>query len=225
MTPWPPPGRSPATARSRRRHRRGRRPMAEAPANGTLEVLLDYLRRSRGFDFTGYKRTSLSRRVQQAHAGRRGRHLPELPGPPRGRPRRVHPAVQHHPAQRDQLLPGPADLGLPERRGHAPAGRRQGRRRADPGLERRLRLGRGGLHPGHGRRRGPRGRGGAGAGQDLRHRRRRGGARPGPSGPLRRQAGRRGPARAAGALLRAQRGRATCSPRTCGGRSSSAATT
>ena len=39
--------------------------MAEAPANGTLEVLLDYLRRSRGFDFTGYKRTSLSRRVQK----------------------------------------------------------------------------------------------------------------------------------------------------------------
>jgi two-component system CheB/CheR fusion protein len=30
-----------------------------------LEILLDYLRRSRGFDFTGYKRSSLSRRVQK----------------------------------------------------------------------------------------------------------------------------------------------------------------
>jgi two-component system CheB/CheR fusion protein len=34
-------------------------------ANGDLEVLLDYLRRSRGFDFTGYKRTSLSRRIEK----------------------------------------------------------------------------------------------------------------------------------------------------------------
>jgi two-component system, chemotaxis family, CheB/CheR fusion protein len=33
--------------------------------NGDLEVLLDYLRRSRGFDFTGYKRTSLGRRIER----------------------------------------------------------------------------------------------------------------------------------------------------------------
>ena len=39
--------------------------MAEQPADRGLEVLLDYLRRSRGFDFTGYKRTSLSRRIQR----------------------------------------------------------------------------------------------------------------------------------------------------------------
>ena len=39
--------------------------MAEPPADRDLEVLLDYLRRSRGFDFTGYKRTSLSRRVER----------------------------------------------------------------------------------------------------------------------------------------------------------------
>jgi two-component system CheB/CheR fusion protein len=30
-----------------------------------LEVLLDYLRRSRGFDFTGYRRSSLSRRIEK----------------------------------------------------------------------------------------------------------------------------------------------------------------
>jgi two-component system, chemotaxis family, CheB/CheR fusion protein len=37
--------------------------MAEQAADRDLEVLLDYLRRSRGFDFTGYKRASLVRRV------------------------------------------------------------------------------------------------------------------------------------------------------------------
>ena len=39
--------------------------MAELPADRGLEVLLDYLRRSRGFDFTGYKRTSLTRRIDK----------------------------------------------------------------------------------------------------------------------------------------------------------------
>jgi two-component system, chemotaxis family, CheB/CheR fusion protein len=39
--------------------------VAEPPADRDLEVLLDYLRRSRGFDFTGYKRTSLSRRIER----------------------------------------------------------------------------------------------------------------------------------------------------------------
>jgi two-component system CheB/CheR fusion protein len=39
--------------------------MAEPRADRDLEVLLDYLRRSRGFDFTGYKRTSLSRRIER----------------------------------------------------------------------------------------------------------------------------------------------------------------
>jgi two-component system, chemotaxis family, CheB/CheR fusion protein len=39
--------------------------MTTDDANTDLEVLLDYLRRSRGFDFTGYKRTSLSRRIEK----------------------------------------------------------------------------------------------------------------------------------------------------------------
>ena len=38
---------------------------AEAAARPELETLLDYLKRSRGFDFTGYKRTSLTRRIQK----------------------------------------------------------------------------------------------------------------------------------------------------------------
>ena len=39
--------------------------MAEQAVDRDLEILLDYLRRSRGFDFTGYKRTSLSRRIEK----------------------------------------------------------------------------------------------------------------------------------------------------------------
>ena len=39
--------------------------MAELDDEQGLEVLLDYLRRSRGFDFTGYKRASLSRRIDK----------------------------------------------------------------------------------------------------------------------------------------------------------------
>src|SRR3954463_8095437 len=39
-------------------------PRTEEP-DATLEVLLEHLKRSRGFDFTGYKRTSLERRVRK----------------------------------------------------------------------------------------------------------------------------------------------------------------
>jgi len=39
--------------------------VAEPKIDQDLEVLLDYLRRSRGFDFTGYKRASLSRRIHK----------------------------------------------------------------------------------------------------------------------------------------------------------------
>jgi two-component system, chemotaxis family, CheB/CheR fusion protein len=38
---------------------------AASEVDRDLEVLLDYLRRSRGFDFTGYKRASLSRRIDK----------------------------------------------------------------------------------------------------------------------------------------------------------------
>jgi two-component system, chemotaxis family, CheB/CheR fusion protein len=37
----------------------------ESLAGSDIEVLLDYLRRNRGFDFTGYKRTSLTRRIDK----------------------------------------------------------------------------------------------------------------------------------------------------------------
>ena len=39
--------------------------MTTEDTNGAFESLLDYLKRSRGFDFNGYKRPSLTRRVQK----------------------------------------------------------------------------------------------------------------------------------------------------------------
>jgi two-component system, chemotaxis family, CheB/CheR fusion protein len=39
--------------------------VAEPKTDPELELLLEYLRRSRGFDFTGYKRASLSRRIDK----------------------------------------------------------------------------------------------------------------------------------------------------------------
>jgi two-component system, chemotaxis family, CheB/CheR fusion protein len=39
--------------------------VADQVVDQDLEALLDYLRRSRGFDFTGYKRASLSRRIDK----------------------------------------------------------------------------------------------------------------------------------------------------------------
>src|SRR5436305_12073925 len=37
----------------------------QTPPDPALEELLAYLRRNRGFDFTGYKRTSLDRRIRK----------------------------------------------------------------------------------------------------------------------------------------------------------------
>ena len=39
--------------------------MSTPASDHHLEVLLDYLKRSRGFDFTGYKRPSLVRRIRK----------------------------------------------------------------------------------------------------------------------------------------------------------------
>jgi chemotaxis methyl-accepting protein methylase len=58
----PPRGRWPSAAAGRAGRRRR---VADQEADRDLEVVLDYLRRSRGFDFTGYKRASLSRRIEK----------------------------------------------------------------------------------------------------------------------------------------------------------------
>ncbi|KYC41712.1 hypothetical protein WA1_16885 [Scytonema hofmannii PCC 7110] len=39
--------------------------MSNDKPNPELEKLLEYIKRSRGFDFSGYKRTSLSRRIRR----------------------------------------------------------------------------------------------------------------------------------------------------------------
>ena len=39
--------------------------MNTPPVDPELEALLDYLKRSRGSDFSGYKRASLTRRIQK----------------------------------------------------------------------------------------------------------------------------------------------------------------
>src|SRR3954451_22194964 len=43
----------------------GRRLMAEPERDPELESLLEYIREERGFDFTGYKRSSLARRIMR----------------------------------------------------------------------------------------------------------------------------------------------------------------
>ena len=117
----------------------------------------------------------VQRRMNQVGAD----ELRRVHRPAPGQRRRVRRAVQHDPDQRHRVLPRPGRVGVPAGRGDPRAAGRTQPRRADPGVERGLRVRPGGLHPrdgsspSHRRRRVPR------AGQDLRHRRRRGGARPG----------------------------------------------
>ena len=135
--------------RSSASHRR----RAEPP----FDVLLEHLKRTRGFDFTGYKRASLERRIAQAHGGGRRRGLRRVPRLPRGPPGRVRAPVQHDPHQRHRLLPRrrrPGTTCAPRSCPRLLDG--AGRRRADPRLVRGLRVGRGGLHARDGARRGAR---------------------------------------------------------------------
>ena len=164
-----------------------------------FERLLEFLRESRGFDFTGYKRTSLERRIRR-RMERSAWPVRRLRRPPRGPPRRVHRAVQHHPDQRHRLLPRPGAWET-SAEVHRPSCCPK-RRRADPGVERRLRGRAGGVLAGDGaapRRSGPRV---PGAGEDLRHRRRRGGAGAGAHGGVHRPRDAGLPAGAARKLLR-----------------------
>ena len=118
-----------------------------ASSEGTLDQLLEFVKETRGFDFTGYKRSSIERRVAkrmgEVGVERYEDYLDylELHGEEFAR------AVQHAPDQRHRLLPRPADLGVPGRPSIVPAAASSiGGRRAAPGLVRRLRVRRGGLH-------------------------------------------------------------------------------
>ena len=114
----------------------------------SFEALLRFMRDSRGFDFTGYKRASLMvRRVRTAAHARRGGldvlwQLYRLSrGPPRGVRRLFNTILINVTAFFRDRRPGSSwDRGHPA----DPRGKRPDD--ADPGLERRLRLGRRGLH-------------------------------------------------------------------------------
>ena len=76
-----------------------------------FEALLAYLKQSRGFDFTAYKRSSLMRRVMVRMQTMGVEGIQRLSRFPAGRLRGVHPALQHHPHQRHELLPRYRQLG------------------------------------------------------------------------------------------------------------------
>src|SRR5215211_6622916 len=54
-----------STTRAPKRRRSSCNVRAPAERNDELEALLDYIKRQRGFDFTGYKRPSLTRRFEK----------------------------------------------------------------------------------------------------------------------------------------------------------------
>ena len=105
------------------------RGMSEAQEPRDFEPLLDYLRRTRGFDFTAYKRPSLMRRMQKRMQTRRHRAVRRLHGLPRGPSRRVLAAVQQHPDQRHRVLPRRIVVGSDTGRGRPARDRRRRARR------------------------------------------------------------------------------------------------
>ena len=180
-------------------------PDEHVPEDPAFEALLEFLKRSRGLDFTGYKRPSLQRRfrrrMETVGLQSFGDYLDYL---------------EVHPDEYEQLFEmllinvteffrDPAswehlrDAVLPDLLAA------KARRRAGAGVERGLRQRPGGLHGGDRLRRADGRRGVPRAGEDLRHRHRRGRAQPGAAGDLQRQGDRVAPGRAARALLRARR--------------------
>ena len=101
--------------------------LATSTADPGWAELLQYLHVARGFDFQGYKPTTLAPPVPQAYEHEGHRIVRCLPGVHRAPPGRVRSAVQHHPDQRHQLLPRPGALG-----GAADHGDRPGCSRRSP---------------------------------------------------------------------------------------------
>ena len=157
-------------------------PDASGEETADVELVLQHLKQARAFDFTGYKRATLARRIDKRMEQLGISGVRRIRGSARGRPRRVRAALQHDPHQRHVLLPRRRDLGRHPRQVIPDLSARR-RRRADTGVEHRL-LERAEGHSAVmlfaeqiGRRRSQ------GAPQGLRDRHRRGGPGPGPGRP------------------------------------------
>ena len=82
-----------------------------------FDSLLEFVKDTRGFDFTGYKRSSIERRVaKRMSRGRRGVHTPTTSNYLELHARGVRRAVQHAADQRHRVLPGPPGVGVPRDR-------------------------------------------------------------------------------------------------------------
>ena len=81
-----------------------------------FNALLEFVKQSRGFDFTGYKRASLTRRVHRRMQVVGVNDLRGVRDVSRAEPGRVRSALQHHPDQRDRVLPRWRAVGRAEDR-------------------------------------------------------------------------------------------------------------
>ena len=196
-----------------------------AGADPEFEALLEFSATSRGFDFTGYKRSEphppRQKRMDAVGVDDYAAYREHL----ERHPEEFADALQHDPDQRHGVLPRPAGVGVPRDRGR-PA-HRSSAKPAEP-----IRVWTPGARPAKRPTRSrscfaealgvddlPRAR------QDLRDRRRRGGARYGAPRRVHARSSRDGARRAARALLRAGRRRLRVPQRVAARRSSSAATT
>ena len=85
--------------------------LATSTADPGWAELLQYLHVARGFDFQGYKPTTLARRVRKRMNMRGIESYDAYQDYLEVHPDEFTPAVQHHPDQRHQLLPRPAEPG------------------------------------------------------------------------------------------------------------------
>ena len=80
--------------------------------NGEFERLLEYLRQNRGFDFTGYKRPSLMRRVIGRMQAVNIEGFPEYLDYLEVHPERIHRSFQYDSDQRYELFSRRADVEI-----------------------------------------------------------------------------------------------------------------
>ena len=112
-----------------------------------FEPLLEYIKLNRGFDFTGYKRPSLMRRDREAHGGGRRRDLRRVPGLPRGATRTSSTSSSTRSSSTSPASSATRRRGTTCARDVVPRDRwRTPPDDADQRVERRLRVGPGGVH-------------------------------------------------------------------------------